>query len=38
VPYRFTEQGGWHDISLDDNPFRVGEVNKQILGRPMKPA
>jgi len=25
-----TEQGGWHDISLDNNPFRVGEVSKLV--------
>jgi hypothetical protein len=25
-----TEQGDWHDILLDDNPFRVGSVGKLV--------
>ncbi len=25
-----SEHGGWNDVSLDNNPFRVGEVNKLV--------
>jgi len=25
-----TEQGNWHDVLLDDNPFRVGSVDKLV--------
>ena len=24
------EKGDWHDILLDDNPFRVGSVDKLV--------
>ena len=25
-----TDRGDWHDLLLDDNPFRVGQVNKLV--------
>ena len=25
-----TERGDWHNLLLDDNPFRVGQVNKLV--------